>query len=161
MRRREFIALFGGAAAWPIAARAQQPERMPRIGVFSGYAKDDPVGQSNLAAFQRGLTELDWIDGRNVRLDYRFRDAVTDADSKRLRADAEDLVRLMPHVILATTNIVSLALKQATNTIPIVFAQVADPVDYGVVPSLSKPGGNITGFQQHRGCDFREMAGAA
>jgi putative ABC transport system substrate-binding protein len=142
MRRREFITLLGGAAGWPLAARAQPPERMRRIGILMGYADSDPAARSFIAAFVRGLGELGWTDGRNVRIDYRW--AVGDVE--QMRTFAKELVALQPDVILANTTPVTSALHRATRTIPIVFAIVSDPVSEGLVASLSRPGGNITGF---------------
>jgi putative ABC transport system substrate-binding protein len=142
MRRRDLISLLGGAAAWPFAARAQQPERMRRIGVLSSLAADDPESQARHAAFLQGLQEWGWTAGRNVQIDYRW--GAGDAD--RFRKYAVELVALAPDVILATGSPVTSALLQATHTVPIVFAQVPDPVANGFVASLAKPGGNATGF---------------
>ena len=143
LKRREFITLLGGAAAaWPLAARAQQPERMRRIGVLMSLAADDPEAQARLAAFLQGLQQLGWTDGRNVRIDYRW--AAGDAD--RIRRYAAELVALAPDVILASGSPSVAALLQATRTVPIVFAHVADPVGAGFVESLARPGGNATGF---------------
>ena len=143
MNRRKFITLLGGtSAAWPLAARAQQPERVRRIGVLMGYADSDPAARSFIAAFVRGLEESGWTDGRNVRIEYRW--AVGDVE--QMRTFAKELVALQPDVILANTTPVTLALHRATRTIPIVFAIVSDPVSEGLVASLSRPGGNITGF---------------
>jgi putative ABC transport system substrate-binding protein len=140
MRRRDFITLLGGtAAAWPLAASAQQPERIRRIGVLMAYAKDNPEVQARIAAFIDELQQLGWIDGRNAKIDYRW---VTGD----LRKAATELVTLSPDVILASTTPAVAALQQATSTVPIVFAQVADPVSAGFVASLAKPGGNMTGF---------------
>jgi putative tryptophan/tyrosine transport system substrate-binding protein len=141
--RREFITLLGGAAAaWPLGGRAQQAERMKRIGVLMNVAAGDPEGQTRLAAFQQGLQQLGWIDGRNLRTDTRW--GAGDAD--RFRRYAVDLVALAPDVILAAGSPVVAALQQATRTVPIVFALVADPVGSGYVASLGRPGGNTTGF---------------
>jgi len=141
--RRQFIGAFGGAAvAWPLTARAQQPERMRRIGVLWTLAADDPEGQARLAAFLQGLQELGWTDGRNVRIDYRW--AATEAD--RSRTFAAELVALAPDVILASTSLSMASLLQTTRTVPIVFAIVIDPVGAGYVASLAHPGGNATGF---------------
>ncbi len=140
--RREFISLLGGAAAWPLAARAQQPERMRRIGVLMSVAADDPEGQARVAAFLRGLQQLGWTDGRNVRIDYRW--GVGDAE--RSRKYAAELVALGPDVVLAVGGPPVVALQQAAPTVPIVFTIVADPVGAGVVESLARPGGNATGF---------------
>jgi ABC-type uncharacterized transport system substrate-binding protein len=142
MRRREFISLLGGAAAWPLAARAQQPERMRRIGVLMHLASDDPEGQARIAVFLQGLQEWGWAVGRNVRIDYRW--AVGDAE--RIRKYAEELVALTPDVILAAGGTVVAPLLQATSTVPIVFAQTPDPVGAGFVANLARPGGNATGF---------------
>jgi putative ABC transport system substrate-binding protein len=143
MRRREFIKLTAGAAvAWPLAVRAQQPERMRRIGVLMNFPADDSVGQARLAAFLQGLQEAGWTDGRNVRIDYRW--GTSDADSAR-RYTAE-LVALVPDVILANASPAVAASQQTTRTVPIVFVGVVDPVGAGFVESLSQPGGNTTGF---------------
>jgi putative ABC transport system substrate-binding protein len=141
LKRREFIAFLGGAAAWPLAARAQQPERMRRIGVLMGVA-DDPEGQARVAALKQGLQELGWTDGRNIQIETRF----GGADAGRIRAHAAELVALAPDVIVANTTPVIRALRQATSFIPIVMAGVNDPVEQGFVSSLAHPGGNITGF---------------
>ena len=143
MQRRQFITILGGAAAaWPLAARAQQGERMRRIGVLMSLAADDPEGQARLAAFLQGLQELGWTDGRNVRIDYRW--GAGDADITRKYA--AELVALAPDVILASGGTVVGPLLQATRTVPIVFTQIADPVGAGFVDSLARPGGNATGF---------------
>ncbi len=143
MRRREFITLLGGAAAWPHLARAQQPDRMRRIGVLIG-ATDDQEMQARLAAFRQALQQLGWTDGRNVRIDTRW--GVANADD--IRKYAAELVALAPDVILAGGNAPVERLIQATRTVPIVFAIVLDPVGSGIVDSLSRPGGNATGFMQ-------------
>src|SRR4029453_16361525 len=141
--RRQFITLLGGAAvAWPLAARAQQAERMRRIGVFMSLAADDKQAQARLAAFLQGLQELGWTDGRNVRIDIRW--GAGDAD--RNRRHAAELVALAPDVILASGGSVVGTLLQATSTVPIVFTQTPDPVGAGFVESLARPGGNATGF---------------
>ena len=138
MRRREFITLLGGAAAaWPLAARAQQPERMRRIGVLMPRSADDSDGQARLAAFQQGLQELGWNDGRNVRIDTRW--GADDVD--RERRYATELVALAPDVILAAAP-ERAALQRISRTLPIVFAGVPDPVGAGFVDSLARPGGN-------------------
>jgi putative tryptophan/tyrosine transport system substrate-binding protein len=142
-RRREFITLLGGAAAaWPLAARAQQPERMRRIGVLMSLTADDPEGQVRLTAFLQGLQQLGWTDGRNVRIDTRW--GAGDAD--RSRGYAAELVALAPDVILASGTSTMGPLLRATRTVPIVFTQVTDPVGAGFVDSLARPGGNATGF---------------
>ena len=139
MRRREFITLVGGAIAWPLAVRAQQPERMRRIGVLMPFAKDNPEGQARTAAFLQELQKLGWTEGRNLQIEYR-------GDTDDLRKAATELVTSSPDVILASSTPAVAALQQATRTVPIVFASVADPVSGGFVASLAKPGGNITGF---------------
>jgi putative tryptophan/tyrosine transport system substrate-binding protein len=142
MRRREFITgLSGAAMAWPRPARAQQGERMRRIGVLLPTAADDAVYQARMAAFLGGLQQLGWVDGRNVRIDTRR--AVGDAD---LRKYAGELIALGPDVVMAFTSAAVPPLQQLTRTIPIVFAIVADPVGAGYVESLAQPGGNLTGF---------------
>src|SRR5215475_10160200 len=142
-RRRKFIALLGGAAAaWPLAAHAQQRERMRRIGVLMPSAADDPEYQARMTAFLQGLAQLGWRDGRNVRIDSRW--GVADAD--RIRKYAAELVALAPDVILANSSTALAPLLQATRTIPIVFTTIADPVGAGYVDSLARPGGNATGF---------------
>ena len=143
MRRREFVTLLGGsAAAWPVAARAQQGGRMRHIGFLIGLAADDPEGQARLVAFAQGLAGLGWTVGRNLRMDYRS--AASNADLTRRYA--EELVALAPEVIVAGGTPAAAALQQATRTLPIVFANVTDPVGAGYVVSLARPGGNITGF---------------
>ena len=144
MRRREFITLLGGAAvAWPLAARAQQPERMRRIGVISA-GRDDPDLRARNAAFVQGLAQLGWTDGRNVRIDYR----VGEGNADDLRKYATELVALAPDVILAPGGPAIERVLQATRTVPIVFVIAIDPVGSGFVESLSRPGGGATGFMQ-------------
>src|SRR6516165_1080011 len=135
MNRREFITLLGGAAAWPLAAHAQQPERMRRIGVLMGAA-DDREGQARVTALKQGLQELGWTDGRNIQIETRF----AGADGDRIRAHVADLVSLAPDVIVGQTTPVIRALRQATSSIPIVIAAVNDPVEQGFVSSLAHPG---------------------
>ena len=143
IERRKFIAALGGSAfAWPLAARAQQADRMRRVGVLWNLAADDPEGQARQRAFLQGLQELGWTEGRNVRIDYRWH--ADDAD--RYRTYAAELVALAPDVILASSSASTAALQQATRTVPIVFAIVVDPVGAGYVASLARPGGNVTGF---------------
>ena len=141
--RRKFLATLGGAAAaWPLTARAQQRERMRRIGVLLPYAADDREGQVRLAAFQQALAELGWSDGGNVRIDTRW----GAGDPDRYRQYAAELVALAPDVVLAVTTAVAAALQRETRSVPIVFAGAVDPVGAGVVASLARPGGNTTGF---------------
>src|SRR3984885_1481064 len=143
MQRRAFITLFAGAAvARPFAARAQQTERMRRIGVLMGVAADDPEGQARVTVFVQTLQQLGWTDGRNIRIDVRW--GAVDAD--RYRKDAEELVALAPDVILASSSAALAPLQRATHILPIVFAGIADPVGAGYVDSLARPGGNVTGF---------------
>ena len=142
IERRKFLATLGGAAvAWPLAARAQQGERIRRVGVLMNLASDDAEGQARLAAFHQGLQQLGWTVGRNVQIDYRW--GAGDAD--RIRKFAAQLVALTPDVILSTGSPSAAALQQATRTVPIVFVTVVDPVSSGFVDSLARPGGNITG----------------
>jgi putative ABC transport system substrate-binding protein len=144
MRRREFITLLGGAAAiWPLAAHAQQGERVRRIGVLMASAADDSENQARMAAFLQGLAQLGWTDGRNVRIDTHW--ATTNADD--LRRHAAELAALAPDVLVAASGTATVApLLQATRTVPIVFVVVVDPVGAGFVASLAQPGGNATGF---------------
>src|SRR6516164_5162656 len=143
MKRRAFITLLGGAAAaWPLAAGAQQRERMRRIGLLQGLAESDPETLARTVAFRQALDALGWTEGRNIRIDYRF----AGADPARVQAYAAELVDAAPDLIVAVSTPAAAALKQATHTIPIVLAVVADPLGQGLVASLSRPGGNITGF---------------
>jgi putative ABC transport system substrate-binding protein len=141
MRRREFTTLIGGTAASPLAAWGQQPDQMRRIGVLMTGPPDDQEGQSRLAGFLGGLQELGWTTGSNLRIDYRWAD-----DNAHGRQYAAELIALAPEVILASTSPNTAALQQASQTVPIVFAAVTDPVGQGFVASLPHPGGNITGF---------------
>ena len=142
LRRRDFITALGGATiAWPLAARAQQGERMRRIGVLMSQAADDPEGQARIAAFQQGLQSLGWTVGRNLQIDARWA-----ADADLFRKYATELVAATPDAILASTNQAVAPLRQATRTVPIVFVIVIDPVGAGDVASLARPGGNATGF---------------
>jgi ABC-type uncharacterized transport system substrate-binding protein len=140
--RRKFLATLGGAAAWPLAARAQQGGRMPRIGVLMNLAADDPEGQVRIDAFLQGLQQFGWTVGRNLQVDTHW--AAADADL--FRRYATELVRAAPDVILASTSLAIAALQQATRTVPIVFVITLDPVGGGYVASLARPGGNATGF---------------
>jgi len=143
MRRREFIALLGGAtAAWPFAAGAQQPDRMRRIGFVHRLAESDPEDQARIAAFQQGLSALGWIEGRNISINHRF----ASGDPARAQAIVTEMVHTAPDLIVGQSTPVVAALKQATRTIPIVFAGLNDPVGQGLIASLARPGGNITGF---------------
>jgi putative ABC transport system substrate-binding protein len=145
MRRRELIALVGGAAAWPLAGRAQQPERMRRVGVLMNQAADDVDGQARNGAFLQGLGQLGWSVGRNVQIDYRW----AGGDADRIRKYAAELVALAPDVIVATGSFGVGPLLQATRGIPIVFTLVPDPVGAGFVDNLARPGSNATGFTSY------------
>ena len=142
IRRREVIAMLGGAAAWPLAARAQQGGRMRRVGVLQNLASDDPAEQARLMAFGQGLQELGWTIGQNVRIENRW----SAGDPDRIRRNTEEMVALAPDVILASGNAGVAPLLQATRTVPVVFVIVPDPVGAGFVDSLARPGGNATGF---------------
>jgi len=142
VRRREFIKVIAGSAAWPLAAHAQQPERVRRIGVLMGRSANDKEGQAFVAAFLQGLQELGWSVGHNVIVDIRW-SADSNADARKYAAE---LVALAPDVILAQGSSPVASLLQVTSTVPIVFTNVADPVGAGYVDSLARPGGNITGF---------------
>src|SRR5262245_56174041 len=142
--RRELLAALGGAAAaWPLAARAQQRERVRRIGVLSSVPADDPEIQARMAAFHQGLQETGWIVGRTVRIDYRWSNA---GDSEQARKYAAELIALAPEVILAVATSAAEALPRPARNTPIVFVQVTDPVGAGFVENLARPGGNMTGF---------------
>jgi len=142
VRRRELIAILGGAAAWPLTATAQQPDRVRRIGVLQTVAATDPEGLVRMAAFLEGLQQLGWIDGRNVRIDTRW-GAI---DEDRSRQYAAELIALSPDILLATASPSVAALRAVSRTVPIVFAHAVDPVGAGFVDSLARPGGNVTGF---------------
>jgi putative tryptophan/tyrosine transport system substrate-binding protein len=143
LKRREFITLLGGAAvAWPIAARAQQPDRVRRIGVLMAYAESDPEGQAWVAAFREGLQKLRWAEGSNIWIDYRW----GAADVDLMQRFARELVALQPDVILTQNTPTTASVLQQTRTIPIIFANVSDPVGSGFVASFNRPGGNVTGF---------------
>jgi len=142
IERRKFLATLGGAAAWPLAARAQQGERMRRIGLLQGLAESDPEARARTAAFRQELEALGWTEGRNIRIDYRF----AGGNAARVQAYTTELVNSAPDLIVAHSSPVVASLKQATSTIPIVIAVVNDPIGQGFVASLARPGGNITGF---------------
>jgi putative ABC transport system substrate-binding protein len=142
IQRRGFITLLGGAAVWPLAAHAQQGNRVRRIGVLLGGDENDPATKTFVSAFTQTLADLGWTNGRNVRIDLRW----GRADINRIRALVQELVGLQPEIILASSFAVTAALKRETRTIPIVFAGQADPVASGIVPRLDRPGGNVTGF---------------
>jgi putative tryptophan/tyrosine transport system substrate-binding protein len=142
MRRREFIALVGGAASWPVAAQAQRPDRMRLIGVLMGFAEHDPIGESLITSFRGGLTNLGWVEGSNLRIELRWGGADPDQVAKL----AKELVDLRPAVIFSEPTLAASALARETRTIPIVFALVSDPIGNGFAASLAHPGGNMTGF---------------
>jgi len=147
MIRRDFITLLGGAAAWPLAARAQQPERMRRIGVVIARLENDPVGQAEIAALFNNLRQLGWTAGAggNIQVDYRL----PGSDIERIRAAVVEIVGLQPDVIVAHSTPVNVALKRVNPNIPVVFVTVTDPIGSGLVESLAHPGGNITGFSAY------------
>ena len=146
MKRRSFITLLGGAAAaWPLVGRAQQPERVRRVAVLMGIGQGDLEGQARVSALRQGLEQLNLREGQNLHIEYRW----GAGDGGQIRSYAAELVALTPEVILATNTPTVRALQQATRTIPIVFVSVSDPVSDGFVTSLSKPGGNITGFSTY------------
>jgi putative ABC transport system substrate-binding protein len=143
MKRREFITLLGGAAAmWPLAARAQQAGLMGHVGVLMSVVEDDPGGLAEVAALRKGLTELGWVEGRNLHIEFRW----PGGDIERAQALAKELVRLKPDVLLARSTPTTAALKRESGSIPIVFVNVTEPEEQGFVQSLARPGGNITGF---------------
>ena len=146
IRRREFVALFGGAAAWPFAARAQQAERMRRIGLLMSTAADDPESQRRLVAFVQGLQQAGWTVGHNLQVDTRW----ASGDGARLRRYVAELLALAPDIIVTGGRGAAIVplVQQASREIPIVFVQGVDPVGTGYVASLARPGGNVTGFTQ-------------
>ena len=142
MKRREFITLVGGAATWPLATHAQQSDRMRHIGVLMAFSENDPEAQSWAAGFREELGKLGWTEGHNIQIDTRW----ATADVESLERSAKQLVARQPDLILTGSTPATAAMRQQTNTIPIVFAMVGDPVGSGLVASLSRPGGNLTGF---------------
>jgi len=142
MRRREFITLLGGAAAWPLVARAQQRDRLRRIGVLVPFGENDPLAKPRLSAFIQALADLGWTDGRNAQIDIRW----GGGESNQIRAHAQELVGSQPDVIVTSGTPATVAVQRETRTIPIVFANVGDPVVSGIVARLDRPGGNVTGF---------------
>jgi putative ABC transport system substrate-binding protein len=143
MRRRDFLTLVGSTTTWPLAARAQQGERMRRIGVLMPLAADDPLGQARIAAVREGLEKLGWTEGRNIRIDTRW---TTTGDVESIQRFAKELVALQPDLILTQSTPITATMLQETRTIPIIFALVADPIGSGFVASFPRPGGNVTGF---------------
>ena len=142
MRRRELITILAGASAWPLAGRAQQPERMRRVGVLMLWSENDPFSQKTRTAFEQALGHFGWAAGKSIRIDYRY----AAGDPALFKTYAAELVGLMPDAILTSTTPGLAATREQTRTIPIVFVLVADPVGQGFVQSLARPGGNITGF---------------
>ena len=148
MRRREFVTLLGSAAAaplfsWPLAARAQQGGRMRRVGVLMSFVASDPEAQPRIAAFEKGMRDLGWVEGRNLRTEYRW---APGDDANLLRSRTRELLDTAPDLILANSTPVIAALREQNRTVPVVFVQVTDPVGQGLVASLARPGGNLTGF---------------
>src|SRR5262249_15972800 len=144
--RREFVTLLGGmAAAWPVKVRAQQGERVPLVGILSNIIEDDPAMKARVGAFRQELEKFGWLPGRNVRIETRFR-SVTPPHPQ---ASAKELLVLQPDVILANAPQVTRALQQASRTVPIVFVAVSDPIGAGLIASLARPGGNVTGLQNY------------
>jgi putative tryptophan/tyrosine transport system substrate-binding protein len=140
MKHREFFPLLGGAAAWPVVARAQA-KQMRRIGVLMGLVANDPEAQSRVAALEKGLGELGWVKGRNLSIEYRWA-----GDGNAVHDHAAELLAMAPDLILANSTPVTAALQEQSRGVPIVFTQVIDPVGQGLVPNLAHPGGNLTGF---------------
>src|SRR6516162_9091073 len=144
MRRRDFITLIGGAAAsWSVEARAEQSERMRRIGVLMGWPESDPEAQAERAAFVHELEKLGWVDGRNLRIDTRW---AAPADPESIHRLAKELIALQPDLLLSQSTPATSALLEETRTIPVIFGIVADPIGSGFVASFPRPGGNATGF---------------
>src|SRR5262245_17728138 len=142
MKRREFVAILGAAAAWPLAGYGQQPERTRRVGVLIPTQENHPFSRASVAAFGRALADFGWVEGKNIRIDYRF----AAGDPTLFKIYAAELAGLSPDAILTGSSVAVAALQQRTRTIPVVFAGVTDPVGQGFVGSLARPGGNITGF---------------
>ena len=145
MRRREFITVLGGASAWPLVGHAQQPERVRRVGVLMSIPENDPIAQRRVTIVAQALGRFGWVEGKNIRIDYRF----AASDPTLFKTYAAELVGLLPDAILATSSSAVAALRQQTRTIPVVFTPVADPVGQGFVQSLARPGGNLTGFSSN------------
>jgi putative ABC transport system substrate-binding protein len=145
VRRRGFIGVLGGAAAWPLAGHAQQPESLRRLGVLLAYPENDPLTQAIVTALVQALGRFGWVEGKNIRIEYRF----AASDPTLFRTHAAELVGLSPEAIVASATPAVAALRQQTRTIPIAFVLVVDPIGQGFVQSLARPGGNITGFSVH------------
>jgi hypothetical protein len=153
VKRRSFITLLGGAAAWPLAARAQQPHQIRRIGTLLVSADGDSDTTARLAGFRQGLERLGWAEGRDIRIDYRFAAGRTD----RFQSLAKELVALQPEVILAHSTPIAAALQRESSAIPIVFVNVSDPIGSGFISSLARPGGNLTGLLRGDHCQCRGL----
>jgi putative ABC transport system substrate-binding protein len=147
LRRREFITVIGGTAAWPLAARAQQPAWMGKIALLVGLPEGQPETTARITAFREGLVRLGWSEGGNIRIDYRY---VPGAHPDQVRAIAKEVIALQPTVIVAQTPPVAAVMKEETQTIPIVFMSVGDPIGMGLIGSLARPGGNLTGLMTLR-----------
>jgi putative tryptophan/tyrosine transport system substrate-binding protein len=148
MRRREFIALLGGTAAWPLSARAQRPDQIRRVGVLMGLAEDDPDSKPRLGAFRQGLEKLGWSEGRNIHLDVRF---ALRANEQQVQMLAKELLALSPDVIVSQSTALTAAFRRETRTVPIVFIAVGDPVGAGFIANLARPGSNLTGLTLYDG----------
>ena len=156
MRRRDLLRALGGAAAWPVAARAQQAERVRRIAVLIGGDENEPLAQARAKALQRGLQELGWLNGRNIRIDHRFGGS---SSAERARVLVQELLDLQPELIAVQGNLPLRIVTQATSSVPTVFANVFDPVSDGFVASLAHPGGNVTGFAMYEYTMSRKWLG--
>jgi putative tryptophan/tyrosine transport system substrate-binding protein len=143
MRRREFITLLGGAAAWPLSARAQRPDQIRRVGVFMGSAEDDPDSKPRLGAFRQGLEKLGWSEGRNIHLDVRF---ALPTNEQQVQMLVKELLALSPDVVVAQSTPLTTAFRRESRNVPIVFIAVGDPVGAGFIVNLARPGGNLTGL---------------
>jgi putative ABC transport system substrate-binding protein len=148
MRRREFITLLGGAAAWPLSARAQRPDQIRRVGVFMGLAEDDPDSKPRLGAFRQGLEKLGWSEGRNIHLDVRF---ALPANEQQVQMLVKELLALSPDVIVAQSTVPTAAFRRESRNVPIVFIAVGDPVGAGFIANLARPGSNLTGLTLYEG----------
>jgi putative tryptophan/tyrosine transport system substrate-binding protein len=148
MRRREFITLLGGAAAWPLSARAQRPDQIRRVGVFMGLAEDDPDSKPRLGAFRQGLEKLGWSEGRNIHLDVRF---ALPANEQQVQMLVKELLALSPDVIVAQSTAPTAAFRRESRNVPIVFIAVGDPVGAGFIANLARPGSNLTGLTLYEG----------
>ena len=157
MQRREFITLLGGAATWPLAASAQQADQVRRVGVLSNIAESDLEAQSMVAALHEELRKLGWVNGRNLQIDHRW----AAGNAGRAAAFAKELVALKPDVIVAHTTPSVVAMQKQTDSIPIVFVQISDPIGGGFITNLARPDGNITGFTNFEVFNGRQMGGIA